>query len=363
MLYMPAFYRSFGKQALKMAERSLDDIILSGEFNGVYLIGLWESGGYDGGFDVVEYSVDGRFGTNRQFKEFIKRAHYFGLKVGVDVVPNHVSDLHFLAKNCLNGVPGYEDCLYVVSEAEAKRLTEAGVPNFFGKLAYSNFGDKYVRSTFCDYRQLNLNWQSQKVKKYFRGVFADLKSIGVDFARIDCGMMLLEDVSKADKNNPMACFNPLASIEAVRKVAGGMQLFFEWFDPESAYLFDNMPECYALDCSYVLTGKLNLDWDRYGSKLIPLFGGHDQMTLADRGIELKEALSLALLVSHGGREYVFLDIQTLLGWRTDPTILPEDYEYDADINNPNQRYRARRPIAPVLEKFDEEVMKQFSKKE
>ena len=342
-LYMPAFYRSYGKNAVKKVVELLPKLKET-DFSGVYLISLWEDGGYDNGFDVVRYSVNPDFGTDDELGELIRKAHESSLSVGVDVVPNHVSDKNILTQNCLNGVSGYEDCLYVVSKDEARRLTESGVPSFFGKLAYSDFGDKYVRSTFCDYHQLNLNWQSQKVQEYFREVFQNLKNIGVDFVRVDCGMMLLEDVSKANPANPMACMNPLASIEAIRKASGGMQLFFEWFDPSTASLFDNMPECYALDCSYVMSGVQNMDWNH--KKLIPLVGGHDQMTLADRGIDAREAIA-----KMETSEYGFLDIQTLVGWKTEPGILPDDEKFDASLQNPNQRYRARRPIGPILEKF------------
>ena len=342
-LYVPAFCRSYGKNAVKEVTGLLPSLKKSG-FSGIYLISLWEDGGYDNGFDVVAYSVNSNFGTDGEFEELIREAHELDLSIGVDIVPNHVSDKNILAQNCLNGVSGYEDCLYVVSEDEAKRLTEAGVPSFFGKLAYSDFGNKYARSTFCDYHQLNLNWQSQKVQEYFREIFQNFKNIGVDFVRVDCGMMLLEDVSKANPTDPMACINPVASIEAIREVADGMTMFFEWFDSASASLFDDMPECYALDCSYVMTGKQNLKWNH--KKLIPLVGGHDQMTLADRGIDVKMTLE-----NMEKSEYGFLDIQTLISWKTEPEILLDDEKYDASLDNPNQRYRARRPIGPILEKF------------
>ena len=343
MLYMPSFYRSYKEDAIKEAASLLEGLKKVG-FGGVYLISIWEDGGCDNGFDIVDYAVNPNFGTEDDFRTLIKKAHEIGLEVGVDVVPNHVSDMHVLAWNCLNDISGYDDVLYVVSKDEAERLTAAGVPSFFGKNAYSAFGNKYVRSTFADYYQLNLNWRSQKVREYFAEVFENLRASGVDFVRVDCGMMLLEDTSKADKNNPFACMNPADSIAAIREVSGGMKMFFEWFDPSSASLFDDMPECYALDCSYVMTGMQNLDWNH--KKLIPLLGGHDQMTAADRGIDIEDALKRM-----ENSEYGFLDIMTLLGWKTDPTVLPDDKNYDADLKNPNQRYRARRPIGPVVDEF------------
>ncbi len=48
---------------------------------------------------------------------------------------------------------------------------------------------------------------------------------------------------------------------------------------------------------------------------------------------------------------MFLNTQALIGHKTISAILPGDEEYDADLENPNQRYRARRPIDPIIQKF------------
>ena len=342
-LYLPAFYRSYGKDALKEITNLLWDLKKAG-FHGIYLIALWRDGGYDNGFDVVYYDVNPKFGTEKDLKNLIEKAHDLDFEIGVDIVPHHVSDQNLLAQNCLDEVFGYEEALYVVSRKNAERLTDNGVPSFFGKLAYSNFGKKYVRSTFCDYHQLDLNWNSEVVQAYFRRIFMIFKEMGIDFVRVDCGMMLLEDVTRAKKGNPFACMQPKKSVQAIREVSGGMKMFFEWFDPMGVDLFDDMPECYALDCSYVVTGNINMDWSH--KKLVPLLGGHDQMTAADRGINIIETLE-----KMETSEYGFLDIQTIIGWETDPRVLLSDREYDADLNNPNQRYRARRPIDPVIQEF------------
>ena len=342
-LYLPAFYRSYGKNAVKEATNLLKSLKDAG-FSGVYLIALWEDGGYDNGFDVVYYSVNSKFGKDKDLEELIKKAHELELEVGVDIVPHHVSDQNLLALNCLDGVLGYEECLYVVSKETVKRHIDKGLPSFFGESPYSRFGRKYVRTTFCDYHQLDLNWKSEMVQDYFRRIFQVFKDMGIDFVRVDCGTMLFRTVSKAKKGDPFAGLDQKRSIKAIRNISGGMKMFFEWFDPMSADLLNDMPECFALDCSYVVTGKQNLSWEH--KKMIPLLGGHDQMTAADRGINIPEALTEMKKSKYG-----FLDMQTLIGWKTDPEILPDDKAYDADINNPNQRYRARRPIDPIIQKF------------
>lgn len=345
-LYMPAFKRSYGKESVRQVTNALPAIKNAG-FSGIYLIALWNSD-CDNGFGIVDYTVNPDFGTMDEYKSLIEAAHDLGLEVGVDVVPNHVSRNNFLARNCLTGVPEFKDALYVVSKEEAERLTKAGVPSFFGKLAYSDFGDKYVRSTFVDHGQLNVNWESEVVRMYFKQVFEMLRGDGIDFVRVDCGPLLLEDVTKADPNNPFACMRPKESLEAIRKVSGNMPLFVEWFDPKSADLFNDMENCWALDCEHVITGKPNTQWNH--EKLVAVFGGHDQMTFYDRGFENPEEI----LERAKKQKCVFSDMQTKLKWRTDASILPGDEEYDASLENPNQRYRGRRAIHPVLDAFIKE---------
>lgn len=342
MFYLPQIGRSYHRDSLKTITNLLDYVVWSG-FSGIYLIALFKSGGADNGFDITEYSVDPAYGTEEDFTRLIQRAHELGLTIGVDLVPNHVSNQHPLILNCLNGVEGFEDVMYIVTADEAKRLTEAGVPSFFGHEAYSDYGNGiFARNEFADGRMPKLNWESETVQNYFRQVIRDLRHRGVDFLRVDCGPLLLEDVSKADPNNPLATLRPRESVEAVRAVAEGMELFFEWFDPSSAGLFDQYLDSWALDCSYVFTGQPNLDWRN--PNLIPLLGGHDQMTAADRGLDIDEALAAMTDSAYG-----FLDFQTLLEWTTDPNILPGDEGYDADLSNPNQRFRGRRPYKPIVE--------------
>ena len=348
-VYVPAWGYSYGKKTLRRIESTLRAIKNAGS-SGIYLIGLWDSD-CDNGFGIVDYQVNPAFGTTDEYKSLIETAHGLGLWVGVDVVPNHVSRNNFLAHNCLTGAPGFEDALYVVSKEEAEQLTKAGVPSFFGKLAYSDFGDKYVRSTFVDHGQLNVNWESEVVRMYFKQVFEKLKSDGIDFVRVDCGPLLLEDVTKADPNNPFACMRPKESLEAIRKVSGDMLLFVEWFNKKSAYLFNGLKNCRALRCDHVVTGEFDVS-DLQENEVVVL-GGHDRMPLAD-AVSPEEFDKIVKIAE--GQEFVFKDLQTRLKWMTIAAILPGDEKHDADLKNPNQRFRARRPIAPVRRAF----LKQFS---
>jgi alpha-glucosidase len=49
----------------------------------------------DGGYDVADYrAIDRRFGTLRDADALIREAHELGLRVLIDIVPNHTSDQH-----------------------------------------------------------------------------------------------------------------------------------------------------------------------------------------------------------------------------------------------------------------------------
>ncbi|MEY4367962.1 MAG: hypothetical protein RLZ28_1377, partial [Actinomycetota bacterium] len=61
----------------------------------VWLSPFYRSPQKDAGYDVSDYcDVDPLFGTLADFDEMLAEAHGLGLKVLIDLVPNHTSDQH-----------------------------------------------------------------------------------------------------------------------------------------------------------------------------------------------------------------------------------------------------------------------------
>ena len=61
----------------------------------------------DGGYDIADYrNIDPRFGTLRDAEDLIKAVHAAGLKVIVDIVPNHCSAQHPWFKAAVAAAPG-----------------------------------------------------------------------------------------------------------------------------------------------------------------------------------------------------------------------------------------------------------------
>ena len=73
----------------------------------VWLSPFYTSPQRDAGYDVADYcDVDPRFGTLADFDAMLAEAHARGIRVIVDLVPNHSSDLHEWFQAALAAAPG-----------------------------------------------------------------------------------------------------------------------------------------------------------------------------------------------------------------------------------------------------------------
>ena len=69
------------------------DYIQSLGVNALWLNPVYESGWFDGGYDIIDfYHIDPRFGTNSDMVRLIDEAHKRGLRVCLDLVAGHTSD-------------------------------------------------------------------------------------------------------------------------------------------------------------------------------------------------------------------------------------------------------------------------------
>lgn len=69
------------------------DYIKSLGVNALWLNPVFESGWFDGGYDIIDfYKIDPRFGTNTDLVTLVNEAHKRGMKVCLDLVAGHSSD-------------------------------------------------------------------------------------------------------------------------------------------------------------------------------------------------------------------------------------------------------------------------------
>jgi alpha-glucosidase len=155
---------------------------------------LWLSPFYpspqaDAGYDVADYrDVDPLFGTLADFGALAAGAHALGLRVIVDLVPNHTSDEHAWFRAARAAAPGSpERARYVFREGGGPDGDEP--PNnwrsTFGGPAWTRLPDGEWYLHLFDARQPDLDWSHPQVRAEFEDVLRFWLDRGVDGFRVD----------------------------------------------------------------------------------------------------------------------------------------------------------------------------------
>ena len=179
--------------------RRLDHLAALG-VDALWLSPFYRSPQADGGYDVADYrDVDPLFGTLDDFDALRARATELGLRVIVDLVPNHTSDQHVWFQEALRAGPG--------SAARDRYLFREGrdggetPPNnwtsIFGGPAWTRVdqrpdaaelgltGDRQWYLHLFDTTQPDLDWSREEVRAELRSVLRFWLDRGVDGFRVD----------------------------------------------------------------------------------------------------------------------------------------------------------------------------------
>jgi alpha-glucosidase len=149
----------------------------------VWLSPFYASPQADGGYDVADYrAVDPALGTLADASALIEHAHGLGLRVLVDIVPNHSSDQHPWFRDAIAGGPCRERYHF-------RRGRDGGPPNdwqsLFGGPAWTRApdGDWYLHLFAPE--QPDFNWDHPAVAAEFRSILRFWLDRGVDGVRVD----------------------------------------------------------------------------------------------------------------------------------------------------------------------------------
>lgn len=167
----------------------------------VWLSPFYPSPQRDGGYDVSDYcNVDPLFGNLADFDALIDRANHLGLRVIVDLVPNHCSDEHPLFQAALQAPAGSpERDLFVFRDGRGPAGDEP--PNnwqsHFGGPAWTRItesdgrpGQWYLH--LFDSSQPDFNWDSESVRTEFERVLRFWLDRGVSGFRVDVAHALVK---------------------------------------------------------------------------------------------------------------------------------------------------------------------------
>ncbi|MGV9600827.1 glycoside hydrolase family 13 protein [Streptosporangium sandarakinum] len=160
----------------------------------------------DFGYDVADYrDVDPIFGSLADARALIEDAHRQGLRVIVDVVPNHTSDQHVWFQQALAAGPGSperERYVFRRGRGENGELPPNDWESVFGGPAWTRLpdGEWYLRLFAPE--QPDLNWEHPEVHTEFESILRFWLDMGVDGFRIDVAHGMVKAEGLPDVGHP-----------------------------------------------------------------------------------------------------------------------------------------------------------------
>ena len=137
----------------------------------VWLSPFYPSALADGGYDVADYrDVDPRLGTLDDFDEMVAALHTRGIRIVVDIVPNHTSDDHaWFAEAVAAGRGSAARERYVFRDGTGPGGSEPPTDweSLFGGPAWERVADGQWYLHHFAVEQPDLNWASREVRADF----------------------------------------------------------------------------------------------------------------------------------------------------------------------------------------------------
>jgi alpha-glucosidase len=211
----------------------------------VWLSPFYPSELADGGYDVADYrDVDPRIGTLDDFDKMSARLHEAGLRLIVDIVPNHSSDQHRWFQEALRspkGSPARDRYIFRDGLGEHGEIAPADWTASFGGPAWTRVPDgQWYLHTFA-IEQPDWNWKNPDVHAEFIETLRFWADRGVDGFRVDVANALAKDLpevlpSKAEMAAmPIDGTHPIIDRDEVQDIyAEWRAVFNEYHPPRTA---------------------------------------------------------------------------------------------------------------------------------
>ncbi|HET9647927.1 MAG TPA: glycoside hydrolase family 13 protein [Microlunatus sp.] len=214
----------------------------------VWLSPFYPSALADGGYDVADYrNVAPELGTLDDFDAMVQAAHAVGIKVIVDIVPNHTSDLHPWFIEALASEPGsparnryiFRDGLGEDgSQPPSDWISHFGGPAWTRLPSVDGVGGQWYCHLFAP-EQPDLNWDNPEVREDFKTTLRFWADRGVDGYRVDVAHALAKDLSwplrskptLEDEGVPLDGTDPLYDRNEVHEIYAEWREVFNEYDP------------------------------------------------------------------------------------------------------------------------------------
>ena len=156
----------------------------------IWLSPIFTSPMHDFGYDIADYTgIDPLFGSMADFDELLEQTHQRGMKLILDLVPNHSSDQHAWFQESRASRDNPKRDWYIWKDAKGSG-SDRQVPNnwqsVFGGTAWEwdEATQQYYYHAFLK-EQPDLNWRNPEVQEAMLGVMRFWLDKGVDGFRVD----------------------------------------------------------------------------------------------------------------------------------------------------------------------------------
>jgi alpha-glucosidase len=208
----------------------------------VWLSPFYPSALADGGYDVDDYrAVDPRLGTIDDFDQLVAALQAAGIRVIIDIVPNHTSNRHHWFTEALAAPPGSparDRYVFRDGTGPDRSKPPSDWESSFGGPAWTRVPDGQWYLHMFAPEQPDLNWQNREVREDFKTTLRFWADRGVDGFRVDVAHGLAKDLAEpllpfADLPDLAAAdgAHPLWDRDEVHEIYAEWRTVFNDYDP------------------------------------------------------------------------------------------------------------------------------------
>lgn len=161
----------------------------------IWLSPIYPSPMHDFGYDVSDYrGINSLFGTLEDFDRLLSDVHKRGMKLLLDLVPNHTSDEHEWFKESRSSRDNPKRDYYIWRDAKADGSPPNNWKSFFGGSAWEwdENTQQYYLHQFVK-QQPELNYRNPKVEEEMLDIIKFWMDKGIDGFRVDVIWALIKD--------------------------------------------------------------------------------------------------------------------------------------------------------------------------
>ncbi|MFJ7270331.1 glycoside hydrolase family 13 protein [Streptomyces sp. NPDC099050] len=196
----------------------------------------------DGGYDIADYrDIDPVFGTLAEAEALLSEAHEAGIRVIVDIVPNHCSDQHPWFRAAVAAGPGSPERArfwFRPGRGEQGELPPNNWQSVFGGPGWRRVteadgapGEWYLHRFAPE--QPDFNWENPEVNAEFEAILRFWLDRGVDGFRIDVADNLVKDPALPDHESGPT---PWADQDGVHDIYRAWHQVLDGYDHEPVFV-------------------------------------------------------------------------------------------------------------------------------